>query len=123
MNKPQSEQHAAIRQAWQDAGLLSASTPAGRRATPEQTGAYRQACFDLFRNQRYEEAARIRTETGVFLDLNDRVCDAEEPFGRLGSYWHWRRALAAEDRDFQALQRASDRQDRERTRPARRRSR
>lgn len=123
MNRPQDKQHAAIRQAWQDAGLLSAGMPAGRRATPEQAGAYRQACFDLFRNQRYEEAARIRTETGVFLDLNDRVCGAEEPFGRLGSYWHWRRALAAEDRDFQALQRASDRQDRERTRPVRRRSR
>jgi hypothetical protein len=84
--------------------------PDYRTGTTEQVRAFRRACYDLFRNGRYEQAARIRHETARYLDLNGRVCAAEAPLTRTQSRWHWQRALGAEDRDFRRMQRAADRQ-------------
>jgi hypothetical protein len=87
-----------------------------KRATPEQVRAYVQAHTDLFRNSRYEEKAGVREETPRFLDLNDRAWAATAPLNPVQEWWHWQRALAAEDREFGRLQQAADRQDRQRRR-------
>jgi hypothetical protein len=86
--------------------------PDYRTGTPGQCAAYRDAKYDLNRNGRYEDAAGIRSETGRFLDLNDRVAAAERPLHPVQRCWHFRQASAREDRDFARLQQASDRQDR-----------
>ena len=86
------------------------------KGTPEQVRAYVDAHKDLFRNSRYEEAAGIRTETPRFQDLNDRCWQTAAPLSPVQEWWHWNRALAAEDREFARLQRQADRQERERVR-------
>jgi hypothetical protein len=86
------------------------------KGTPEQVRAYVKAHVDLFRNSRYEEAAGIRTETPRFLDLNDRCWQTAAPLSPVQGWWHWQRALNAEDRDFGRLQQAADRQERKRVR-------
>jgi len=97
--------------------------PGFRTGTREQTAAYREAHKRLFRNGRYEAALRtaggkraITGETTRYLDLNGRAYDSGAPLSRTQQHWHWHRALNAEDREFTALQRASDRQDRARRR-------
>jgi hypothetical protein len=97
--------------------------PGFRTGTPEQVQEARAAWYDLFRNGRYESKLRtadgrraIREETPRYNDLNDRAADAERPLSPVQRWWHWNRALDAEDRDFTRMQRASDRQDRERSR-------
>jgi hypothetical protein len=87
-----------------------------RKGTPEQVRAYVQAHKDLFRNSRYEEKAGFREETRRFQDLNDRCWQAAAPLSPVQDWWHWRRASAAEDREFARLQRQADRQDRKRGR-------
>ena len=94
--------------------------PGFRTATPEQTQAYRDAHFALFRNGRYESNLRtadgrraIRDESVRYNDLNDRAYHSGAPLSRTQQWWHWNRALTAEDRDFMRMQRASERQDRQ----------
>ncbi len=96
--------------------------PGFRTATAAQVRHFRAAHQDLFRNARYETALRtadgkraIRDESPRYLDLNGRAHDSGAPLSRTQEWWHWRRALTAEDREFTALQRASDRQGRTRT--------
>ncbi len=81
--------------------------------------AYKDAHKDLFRNSRYAAELRtaagkraIRDETPRYLDLNDRAYHSGAPLSRTQRWWHWHRALGAEDRDFTRMQRASERQDR-----------
>jgi len=90
--------------------------PGFRTATAEQVRAYVQAHKDLFRNSRYEEKAGFREETPRFQDLNDRCWQTAGPLSPVQDWWHWNRALAAEDREFTRLQRQADRQERERVR-------
>ena len=97
--------------------------PDYRTGTKEQVRAFKDACHDLFRNTRYESRLRtadgrraIQGETPRYNDLNDRVNETEKPLHRVQQSWHWRRALYGEDRDFMRMQRASDRQDRQRAR-------
>lgn len=94
--------------------------PGFRTGTPEQVKAYKDAHFALFRNGRYEPRLRladgsraIREETPRYCDLNDRAWDSGRPLSGTQRWWHWHRALGAEDRDFMRLQRASERQDRQ----------
>ena len=91
-------------------------SPGFRTGTPEQVRAYREAKQELNRDARYQDAAGIREETARFLDLNDRVAEAERPLSSTQRAWHFRAASTAEDRDFARLQQASDRQDRAMTR-------
>jgi hypothetical protein len=93
--------------------------PGYRTGTPEQIRTARVAWYDLFRNARYERAQGIRDETGRYSDLNGRAWEAERPLHRVQRWWHWNRALGAEDRDFTRMQRASDRQDRQMRRTGR----
>jgi len=100
--------------------------PDYRKGTPEQVQAYKDAHKDLFRNARYESKLRtadgrraIREETPRYLDLNDRAYESGAPLSKTQQRWHWQRALGQEDREFMALQRASDRQDRARQRAGR----
>ena len=90
--------------------------PGFRTGSPEQVRAYREAKQELNRDARYRDAAGIREETRRFLDLNDRVAEAERPLSSTQRAWHFRAASTAEDRDFARLQQASDRQDRAMTR-------
>ena len=112
MNKPQSEEHARIRKAWQDAGLLPADPP--RRGTPEQCAAYREAVRDLHLDGLYQQRAGIREETPRYMRLNDRVCELEKPLSPFQRWWHFQRVDA--EQELIRLQRASDRQDRATTR-------
>ena len=100
--------------------------PGFRTATPEQCREYRDAHVALFRNSRYESNLRtadgrraIRDETPRYLDLNGRAYDSGAPLTQTQQRWHWQRALTEEDRDFIRLQKASDRQDRDRRRTRR----
>jgi hypothetical protein len=93
--------------------------PGFRTGTPEQVQAYKDAHQALFRNGRYEQELRtadgrraIRDETRRYNDLNDRAWYSAAPLSGTQRWWHWHRALGAEDREFMALQRASERQDR-----------
>lgn len=115
MNKPQSAEHARVRQAWRDAGLLDPAPP--RRATPEQCRAYREAVHALHTQGLYEQRVGIREETPVFDRLNGRVCELEEPLSRWQRIWHFQRVDA--EQDLIRLQRQSDRQDRDRRRAGR----
>ena len=108
MNRPRSDEHARIRKAWRDAGLLPAAAP--RRGTPEQCAAYRAAVHDLHLDGLYQQRAGIREETPRYLDLNDRVCELEKPLSPFQRWWHFQRVDA--ERDLIRLQQASDRQDR-----------
>ena len=112
MNRPQSGEHARIRKAWQDAGLLPADTP--RKGTPEQCRDYREAVRALHLNGLYEQHAGIREETPLYNRLNDRVCELEQPLSRFQRWWNFQRVDA--ERDLIRLQRASDRQDKARRR-------
>lgn len=96
--------------------------PGWRTGTREQWQAYRAACYELFRNTRYQAAAKIRAETPRYLDLNDRVNDLEAPLTRTQASYHWGRALTREDKDFCRMQRTADRQARAQRRAARRTS-
>jgi hypothetical protein len=94
--------------------------PGFRKGTPEQVRAYKDAHFALFRNGRYESSLRtaggrraITEETPRYLDLNSRAYDSGAPLSGTQRWWHWHRALGAEDRDFMALQRESEQQDRQ----------
>ena len=91
--------------------------PGFRPATREQTQAYRDAHVALFRNARYESSLRtaggkraIRDETPRYLRLNDRAHDSGAGLSRTQQWWHWHRALTAEDRDFGRMQQAANRQ-------------
>lgn len=81
-----------------------------RTGTREQWQAYRTACFELFRNTRYESKAGIRVETPRSDALTERLAATAQPLTRTQQSHHWRQALTAEDRDFMRLQRAADRQ-------------
>jgi hypothetical protein len=87
-----------------------------KRATREQVRAYVKAHVALFRNSRYDEKAGIREETPLFLRLNYVAWGTGAPLSPVQQWWHWQRALAAEDREFGRLQQAADRQDRQRGR-------
>jgi hypothetical protein len=97
--------------------------PDYRTGTPEQCRDYRDAHAALFRNSRYEgplvRDKVIRDETERYLDLNDRAWDSGRPLHPVQRWWHWHRALGAEDREFTRMQRRSDGQDRERRRTGR----
>ena len=86
--------------------------PDYRTATPEQTRAYREAVHDLHTNALYEQRAGIREETPRYMDLNDRVCELEQPLSRTQRWWHFQRVDA--EQDLIRLQQASDRQDKQR---------
>ena len=97
--------------------------PGFRTGSPEQVKAYRQAKFDLDRNGEYETKLRladgrraIRDETPRYNDLNDRVCETEVLLSRSQRWWHFQRAGTEQYRDMDRMQRASDRQDRDRRR-------
>jgi len=117
VNKPQSRQHARIRRAWQDAGMLNPDPP--RRATPEQVRAYRETQQAQFRNSEYERKAGFREETPWYGQYNTRTWEAAQPLSRTQQWWHFQRALTAYDRETTRLQKASDRQDREQRRTRR----
>jgi len=119
VNRPQDKQHARIRQAWQDAGLLASEKP--RRGSPEQCHAYREAVRALHLNGLYENRAGSREETPAYNRLNDRVAELEEPLSRFQRWWNFQRVDA--EQDLIRLQRESDRQDRDRRRASRGRSR
>ena len=94
--------------------------PGFRPATPEQTQAYQQHHFDLFRNSRYESKLRtaggkraITDESPRYQRLNDQAGRSGAPLSRTQQWWHWNRALTKEDRDFMRMQRASERQTRQ----------
>lgn len=91
--------------------------PGIRTGTPEQTREYREAVHDLHTNGLYEHRAGIREETPRYMDLNDRVCELEEPLSRAQAWWHFQRVDA--EQDLIRLQQESDRQDRARRRAAR----
>jgi hypothetical protein len=84
--------------------------PDWRTGTKEQCGRYKEACWNLFRNSRYEQGAGIREETVRSDQLHDQYHATARPLTRTQQNWHWRRALTAEDKDFYRLQRTSDRQ-------------
>ena len=97
--------------------------PDYRTGTPGQVKAYKDAHKALFRNSRYESRLRtadgkraIRDETPRGSGLNDRAARSAAPLSPVQQRWHWQRALGQEDREFMRMQRASDRQDRERGR-------
>ena len=87
--------------------------PGLRTGTKAQWQAYRKACYELFRNTRYESKAGIRVETPRYLDLNGRLNDLERPLSRVQASWHWRRAGSAEDKEHYRLQRTADQQRRQ----------
>jgi hypothetical protein len=84
--------------------------PDWRTGTREQCARYRQACWNLFRNSRDEQAAGIRDETPASNRLHDQLYATERPLTRRQQSWHWGRALTAEDKDHFRLQRQADRQ-------------
>lgn len=108
MNRPQGKQHARIRQAWQEAGMLPPEPL--RKGTPEQCRAYREAVRALHAQGLYEHRAGIREETPVSTRLNGRVNDLEEPLSRWQRAWNFQRVDA--EQDLIRLQRESGRQDR-----------
>jgi hypothetical protein len=83
-----------------------------RKATPEQTRTYREAVHDLHTDSLYQQAAGIREENPRYMDLNDRVVEAERPLSRTQARWNFQRVDA--ESDLRKLQRESDRQDRAR---------
>lgn len=84
--------------------------PAWRTGTKEQCQALRQAAYNLFRHNRYEQAQRIRVETPHWADLNDRYAHTERGLTRTQIAYHRHVAANAEDRDMIRLQRTADRQ-------------
>ena len=88
--------------------------PGIRTGTPEQVRAHREAIKNLHRNGLYEYKAGIREETEHFHRLNDAVLRTERPLSPTQRRWHFDRAGAELDREMDGLQRAADRQDRER---------
>ena len=86
--------------------------PDYRTGTPEQCREYRDAVHALHLNGLYEQRAGIREETPRYMDLNDRVCELEQPLHPVQRWWHFQRVDA--EQDLIRLQRASDRQDRQR---------
>lgn len=97
--------------------------PGFRTGTPEQVREYKDRHKALFRNSRYESKLRtadgkraIRDETPRYMDLNDQAYRSGAPLSGTQQRWHWQRALGEEDRDFMRMQRASERQDRQRRR-------
>lgn len=84
--------------------------PDWRTGTKTQCESYRQACFNLFRNTRYESAAGIHVETPRSDELTERLATAAQSLTRVQQSHHWRRALTAEDKEHFRLQRLADRQ-------------
>lgn len=84
--------------------------PDWRTGTREQCATLRQAAYNLFRNNRYEIAQRIRVETPHWDELNSRYNNAERGLTRTQISWNRHKAANAEDRDHRRLQKAADRQ-------------
>jgi hypothetical protein len=83
--------------------------PDWRTGTREQCAALREAAWNLFRHNRYEQAQKIRVETPHWERLNSRYNDAERGLTRTQISWQRHKAANAEDRDFGRLQREADR--------------
>jgi hypothetical protein len=65
--------------------------PGRKRGTPEQAAAFDDARVALEADARWARRLGIRHETETFLDLNDRVIEAERPLSA------WQRSLLASD--------------------------